>query len=89
MTLKHIRRYVEMAMQGDETVDARLQMLLEQRERILEQMADLQHTLDVVEYKCWYYRTAKEAGSEADPQNMPDEELPEPLRAIRKELHSQ
>ena len=63
MTLKNIRRYIEMAMEGDETVDARLQLLMDQREQILKQMAELQHTLDVVEYKCWYYQTAKETGS--------------------------
>lgn len=88
MTLKNIRRYIEIAMEGDETVDARLQLLMDQREQILKQMAELQHTLDVVEYKCWYYQTAKETGSEEIPKNMSDDELPEQFRATRKALHN-
>lgn len=86
MTLKNIRRYIEMAMKGDETVDARLQLLVEQREQIQNQMAELQRTLDVVEYKCWYYQTAKETGSEEIPKNMADDELPERFRSVRKAL---
>jgi len=27
-------------------------------------MADLQATLDIVNFKCWYYKSALEAGSE-------------------------
>lgn len=38
MSLKDIRRYMEMAMQGRETIDDRLKMFLDQRERILQQM---------------------------------------------------
>ena len=75
-----------MAMQGDDTIDARLQMFHEQRSRILEQMAQLQQTLDVVEYKCWYYQTARDTGSEAVPNQMPDEQLPEQFRAVRRRL---
>ena len=86
MTLKNIRRYIEMAMKGDETVDARLQLLVEQREQIQNQMAELQRPLDVVEYKCWYYQTAKETGSEEIPKNMADDELPERFRSVRKAL---
>lgn len=86
MSLKDIRRYIEMAMQGDETIDARLQMFHKQRQRILEQMTELQQTLDVVEYKCWYYETAKQAGSEDFPKDMPDGQLPEKFRAVRLRL---
>ena len=86
MPLKDIRRYIEMAMQGKETIDARLEMFHEQRRRILDQMAALQQTLDVVEYKCWYYETARQAGSEEIPKDMPEEQLPEKFRAVRRRL---
>lgn len=86
MPLKDIRRYIEMAMQGEETIDARLQMFIDQRERLLRQMAELQQTLDVVEYKCWYYETAKAAGNENAPKETPDDALPEKFRAVRRRL---
>lgn len=86
MSIKEIRRYIELSMVGDDTIDARLKMFLDQRERILKQMAELQQTLDTVDYKCWYYETAKAHGSEDVPKNMTYEELPEKFRAIRKRL---
>ncbi len=86
MSLKKIRRYIEMAMKGDETIDERLQMFIDQREQIQSQIAELQQTLDVVEYKCWYYQTAKDTGSEDVPKNMKDEELPEQFRGTRRAL---
>lgn len=88
MPLKDIRRYIEMAMQGNETIDERLQMFHDQRDRVKAQMEALQQTLDVVEFKCWFYETAKAAGDESVPDQMPDEELPEKLRAVRKRLRA-
>lgn len=86
MSLKDIRHYIEMAMEGNETIDARLQMFIDQREKLPAQMEELQKTLDIVEYKCWYYQTAKETGSEEIPKNIADEALPEKFRSTRKFL---
>jgi len=83
MPLKDIRVYIDMAMEGDSTIDDRLQLLLKQRESVLAQMADLQKTLDTLDFKCWYYETAKQAGTTAVPRNMPLEEIPEQYRAGR------
>ena len=89
MPLKDIRQYIELAMQGDDTITARLEMFRRQRQSLEEQMAELQHTLSMVDYKCWYYETAQAAGSIAVPRDMPLEDVPEPLRAIRQELQLQ
>ena len=86
MSLKDIHSYIEMAMSGDETIDARLQLFHEQRQRIQEQIHLLQQTLEVVEYKCWYYETAKQTGSEEIPMNMAEEDLPEKFRPVRRRL---
>lgn len=86
MPLKDIRTYIDMAMRGDETIESRLQMILRQREAVREQMAQLQKTLDTLDFKCWYYETAKAAGSTSVPRNMPLEEIPEQYRAARLTL---
>ena len=87
MPLKDIRVYIEMAMQGDATVDARLQMIRRQRETVRAQMARLQQTLDTLDYKCWFYETAQAAGTVDVPIAMADEDVPERFRTIRRELH--
>ena len=55
MSLKDIREYIELAMQGDETIDRRLEMFRKQRTVLQARMAELQQTMDTLEYKCWFY----------------------------------
>ena len=86
MPLKDIRQYIELAMQGNDTIDARLAMFRHQQQALKAQMAELQHTMAMVDYKCWYYETAQAAGTIATPRDMPDSEVPERFRTIRQEL---
>ena len=86
--MKDIRRYIEMALQGDDTIDSRLAMFQRQQEVLKQQMAELQHTMEMVDYKCWYYETAKEAGTVDAPQKMELTEVPERFRKIRQELRT-
>lgn len=59
MQLKDIRAFIHMAMQGDETINERLQLFIKQREIVQKQIDQLQQTMDVINFKCWYYETAK------------------------------
>lgn len=86
MSLKDIREFIDMAMQGDETIEPRLALIRQQRDAVEAQLNELQETLAVLEFKCWYYETAKEAGSTAVPRDMPLEAVPEHLRAARVTL---
>lgn len=86
MQLKDIRTFIHMAKQGDETIDERLRLFIKRREEVLRQMADLQETLDIIEFKCWYYEHAKKAGTTAVLDNMKIEDLPEQYQTIRKKL---
>ena len=88
MSIKDIRQYIEMALQGDDTIDLRLFMFRHQQEVLQQQMTELQHTMDMVDYKCWYYETAKAAGTVDAPQKMELAEVPERFRKIRQELRT-
>lgn len=89
MSIKDIRQYIELSMQGDDTIDTRLEMFRHQREVLTQQIQQLQHTLETVEYKCWFYETAKAAGTVDVPGAMTDADVPEQFRAIRQELRGQ
>lgn len=86
MSIKDIRQYIEMALQGDSTIEARLELFRRQQKVVAQQMAALQHTMEMLRYKCWYYETAKAAGTIDAPKNMPDEDVPAEFQAIRKSL---
>ena len=88
MPLKNIRQYIELALQGDDTIETRQRMFTHQRDVLRAQMEELQQTLETVEYKCWFYEIAQAAGSIDAPQQMADKDVPERFRAIRQALRS-
>lgn len=59
MQLKDIKSFIEMAMQGDETIEPRLALIVKQKESVKAQIAELEETLRTLEFKQWYYETAK------------------------------
>lgn len=89
MQLCDIKRFVEMAMQGDETIDERLFLIKKQQQAVKEQIDALNETLKTLEFKTWYYETAKAAGTTEIPRNMPLSDLPEEYREIRKKLRGE
>ena len=86
MPLKDIREFIHMSMQGDETIAQRLELIIRQQEAVRKQMEELQQTLETLDFKRWYYETARDAGSTSVPRNMSLEELPEQFREVRKRL---
>lgn len=86
MSIKDIKKFIELAMAGDSTIKDRLQMILKQRETVKEQIQKLNETLEILDYKKWYYTTAAECGTTSVPRNMTEEEVPEDLRPARRRL---
>ncbi|MGM9608821.1 MAG: MerR family transcriptional regulator [Eubacteriales bacterium] len=89
MRLQEIKRFVLMAMEGDATIDARLELILRQREAVARQIAELQNTLATLDFKAWYYKTAKAHGTTEYPKNLPLDEIPEKFRSVRKKLRGE
>ena len=54
MSLKDIRQFIDMVQAGDSTIEARLAMFERRREAVEGQIAELQKTLDILNYKCWF-----------------------------------
>lgn len=86
MKLTDIKAFVEMAMHGDKTIEPRLELITKQKDVIKAQIAELEETLITLEFKEWYYQTAKKTGSTSIPKNMKLDEVPEKFREIRIKL---
>ncbi len=89
MELKDIKKLVEMAMDGDKTIEPRLELITKQKNAVSQQINELQETLKTLEFKEWYYLTAKEMGTTDALKNMPLEELPEEFREVRLNLRGE
>ena len=87
MSLKDIREYIHLAMEGDSTIEERLQLFYRQRQILQAQMEELQHTMDVLDFKCWYYEQAIKDGSEDRLKSLIPDHLPEEIRKAYENAH--
>ena len=65
MPIKEILQFIRWLQQGDASLRERYEMFLERRKAVEKQIEQLQETMKVIEYKCWYYETALKAGTES------------------------
>lgn len=89
MPLKDIRGFILMAIAGDETIEARLELIIKQQEAVRKQIEELRETLSTLDFKRWYYETAKSAGTTDVPRGMALEDIPERFRETRKALRGE
>lgn len=82
MPIREIKRFVDLCREGDATIDERLQLIKRRRDAVLKQMESLNETLSLLEYKLWYYETAKEAGTCSIHDE--NEKIPARFRAVRE-----
>ena len=76
MPIRDIKQFIDWCLEGDATLPQRRDMFRERRRAVLAQM----------DYKCWYYETAAEAGSDRPLQSFKPEDLPEDVRKIRERI---
>lgn len=86
MPLKDIKAFIDWCVEGDATIEQRLELIDRRREAVREQMDQLQETLSVLEYKHWYYKVAKEAGTCKIHETMKEEEIPEQFREKQRKI---
>ncbi|MDD3402967.1 MAG: MerR family transcriptional regulator [Hespellia sp.] len=68
MQIKDIRTFIEWCTEGDSTIEQRYEMFLERKKETEQQIAALQRSLELIDFKCEYYRKAKEAGTTEIPE---------------------
>ncbi|KGR91721.1 MerR family transcriptional regulator [Ureibacillus massiliensis 4400831 = CIP 108448 = CCUG 49529] len=64
MPIKEIKNFIDWCSKGDSTLQQRYDMFLERKATVEAQMEELKKTMKVIEHKCFYYKTALEAGTE-------------------------
>ncbi|KMZ54610.1 MerR family transcriptional regulator [Dorea sp. D27] len=84
LPIKEIKTFIDWCMEGDGTIAQRLELMQKQRETVKKQIAQMQETLAVLDYKCWYYETAKEAGTCAIHDTLSEEDIPAEFRTVKR-----
>lgn len=64
MPIKEIKHFIDWCSDGDATLQQRYDMFMERKATVETQMAELKKTLELIDHKCFYYKTALDAGTE-------------------------
>lgn len=63
--VKDIGHFIQLCMQGDGTLKARYDYLDKEEQMLQDRIVEMQHQLDFLRYKKWYYKTSVKAKTEA------------------------
>lgn len=87
MEIKDIKQFMAWCAEGPATYGQRLELFQQQRAKVEQEMARLEKTLAMIDFKCWYYSQAVATGSEAFTDAIPDG-LPEEVRRLYDISHT-
>ena len=88
LEIRDIKKFMEWTKLGSKTYEQRLQLFEDRKQVVEAEMAQLQKTLDMLKYKCWYYETALADGSEERLASMIPDGLPDNIRKLYDSAHS-
>lgn len=76
LSISKIKVFVDWCVEGDSTIDQRLNLISQQREAVLQQIEEMKISLEKLDYKKWFYETAKEEGTCAHVNALEVEHVP-------------
>lgn len=86
MTISEIRQYMTWLAEGDQNIDQCLNLFQEKQKILAKELKKLKECADAVDYKVWYYKKAKEAGTLSVHDTMKKEDIPDKMQTIRSRM---
>ncbi len=86
--IKDIKQFMEWTTMGSATYAQRRQLFETRKAAVEEEIRQLQKTLDMLRYKCWYYETAIKDGNEDRINEMLPDRLPPEIQKWYKNGHA-
>ena len=86
LSIKEIRAFIQMVQKGDDSLQERFDLFEARKKAVQKQIDEMKKTLDLLEFKCWYYKTALQDGTEEYVRSLPIEKIPEPYRSIKENV---
>ncbi len=88
LEIKDIKRFMDLCAKGPSTYVERLDLFKNQKMQVLKQIQELTNTLNMLDFKCFYYSTAIKDGSEESIHKMIKEHsLPQDIQKAYDECH--
>ena len=87
LEIREIKQFMEWSTKGSSTYKQRKQLFDTRLKKVEEEMDNLQKTMDMLKYKCWYYETAIQDGNEDHIQSMLPDKLPPEIQKLFDSAH--
>lgn len=87
MEIKDIRQFMDWCVEGPATYPQRKAMFEAQRVHMEAELEQMNRTLDMLKFKCWYYEQAIRDGNEERLNCMKPEDMPEEIRQAYEMAH--
>ena len=76
MQIKEMKQFMTWVSEGSQTISQRKELFLHRKEVVKSKIKELEKTLSILEYKCWYYDEAERLQDEMKVQDIPISEMP-------------
>lgn len=88
LEIKDIKLFMDWCQEGPSTYEKRKELFENRKKEVLAEMKELEKTLAMIEFKCWYYETAMKDGSEDRLAYMLPDKLPAEIQKLYDLGHS-
>ena len=89
LEINDIKQFMQWCGEGSSTYPQRRELFLRQKQTVEAEIARMEKTLDMLNFKCWYYEQAIKDGSEDTIPAMIPNDLPEDIRRAYENSHKE
>ena len=87
LELKDVKQFIKWATKGSSTYKNRKELFEKRKIAVEQEIRKLQKTLNILEYKCWYYDKAIKDGTEDKIYKMLPNKLPTRIQKLYNSFH--
>ncbi len=88
LEIKDIRQFMQWCCEGSGTYGKRRELFERQRRVVEQQLRQMEKTLSMIRFKCWYYEQALQDGSEERVTRMMPDHLPAEIQKLYDDARS-
>lgn len=87
LEIKDIKLFMSWCLEGASSYKKRKELFLKQKQIVENEISQLNKTLDMLKFKCWYYEKAINDGSEANLLDIENVDMPDEIRKAYENSH--
>lgn len=87
LEIREIKQFMQWCSEGPSTYAQRKELFEARKAAVKEELKQLQRTLDMIRFKCWYYETAIQDGNEEQLTAMIPNALPPEIQKLYDSTH--